>query len=407
MFRSALSALALFGLSLLPGSAAAATFVVTTNADSGPGSLRDALEDTTPGSRKIVIQDGVGTITALSTLTYDLPDPLTIIGRGERKAIEADFGSADLFLVNGGADLELVNLTFRGSLDDNIRVVAPDTRTGTIEVKLTDVMVEAARAGGLVISDSFGPASIEVDLIRSQFRDNEVNINVSESGAGDVFFGAVEVLSEAAEGGNAIVLERSEGSVFVEVIRSAFNDSETDFGFQALEQDSGDLIAVIVDSEFNRNDVISGTSDAGLRLVERAGGSLEADLTQVTANGNAGEGIRTTESDAGDIQLSLRRVTTDGNGVGSSSESGVQVFSDDDPGTVEVEALGLRSRDNTLHGLDVEGPEGVEVEVISSTLTDNGVFGISAFSDIAAGRLRVLRTDLSGNGSGEIDTNLP
>jgi hypothetical protein len=74
----------LMGILLLPGASLAANFLVTSSADSGAGSLREAVASAnlTSSPDYIAFQGNLGTIFLQSNLTVDYP--VFVDGRGPR-----------------------------------------------------------------------------------------------------------------------------------------------------------------------------------------------------------------------------------------------------------------------------------------------------------------------------------
>jgi hypothetical protein len=103
---------------------------VTSSADSGPGSLREALAADRPGARVIEIGLEVSAPIVLeSSLVYSSPDPVSIIGEGERNLIQGSVPERSaLFHATAGADLTLHNLEFATAPGPVIRVDSPLTQ---------------------------------------------------------------------------------------------------------------------------------------------------------------------------------------------------------------------------------------------------------------------------------------
>src|SRR4051794_31159673 len=95
---------------LAPTNARAASFTVTTLADSGTGSLRQAIEDanTTTGADTITFSVS-GTIVLASTLPA-INDDLTIDGTGQSVTVSGN-NAVQVIAVNGGKTLNLNALT--------------------------------------------------------------------------------------------------------------------------------------------------------------------------------------------------------------------------------------------------------------------------------------------------------
>jgi hypothetical protein len=135
----AVSALAL-GAAMLPvagllaGPAAADTFSVTSNADSGPNTLRQALADaaSNPGDDVIDIQAGLGTITVTSELNWSGDGMVTINGNG---ATLSGPGVARGLVDDGGNGFTVDGLTitgFGGSIDNDAAPIVEEGGSVTL-----------------------------------------------------------------------------------------------------------------------------------------------------------------------------------------------------------------------------------------------------------------------------------
>lgn len=119
--------------------AAAATFTVTSGADSGPGTLRQAILDAnaTPGRDRIVLQANVTTESSLP----DITGPVDITGAGEpRFEINTNATALDsvrLHFAAGSAGSTVDSIVF-GPREDAIRI-------STSNVTVTNVLVPVAR----------------------------------------------------------------------------------------------------------------------------------------------------------------------------------------------------------------------------------------------------------------------
>ena len=101
-----LAVFALVGF-LIPSSSRAATITVTSTADSGAGSLRDAIAAASSGDTINI--SVTGTITLTSTLT--IAKSLTISGPGASNLAVSGNNAARVFLVNSGATVAISGLT--------------------------------------------------------------------------------------------------------------------------------------------------------------------------------------------------------------------------------------------------------------------------------------------------------
>ena len=148
------AAVGLVGWAASPAQAAGGTAVVTTAADSGPGSLRAALSS---GATRIVIGHRVGTINLQSSLTYTGVAGITVIGSGQ--TIAGGGVSGALLDITAGADVSIAGLTFENSGGAGVRVTVPPTRTGTVKTTFDRLTVRNTADHGVFINDEAGSAA--------------------------------------------------------------------------------------------------------------------------------------------------------------------------------------------------------------------------------------------------------
>src|SRR6202046_2559466 len=211
-------ALALVALPLLflatSGFARAATFTVNTTADTGTGSLRDAINsaNTSPTVATTINFNVSGTITLGSTLpaiANTSPGSLTIDGSGQ--AITVDGANAfQILSVNSGATLTLQFLTLlhgsplpfgeggailnRGSVTvanstfSDSQAAAGDAieNTGTLSGTNSSFSDNQAIVGGAIRNELFGPFAPPATLTvtNSTFSDNLVRPTEGQVGPG-------------------------------------------------------------------------------------------------------------------------------------------------------------------------------------------------------------------------------
>ena len=116
----AVAAAALAGIALtLPASAA--DFTVLNLADSGPGSLRQAVLDANarPGADTIRFADGLGGTIALTTGQLSITGPLTIEGPGADRLAVSGSHQSRVFRITGGVSAALAGVTITSGADQN------------------------------------------------------------------------------------------------------------------------------------------------------------------------------------------------------------------------------------------------------------------------------------------------
>lgn len=235
----------------ISGAQAAPPYKVTNGNDLGNGSLREALSS---GASQIVILPSVSVINIESTLMYNAATPLVIKGSGQ--IIDGGGNGNTLLAVTSGANLAVSNLTFT----DN--AYADERWQEGGEGILLDVPL-----------DRTGVVQLQLT-------------NVTVTGVGDhgVHVRDCDLPDCGAGGGGA-----GDGSpASIEV----------------------DLKGVTIDR------VGSGYFDAdGLRVDERAEGSITLRASRSIFNGVGADGVELDEGGSGDVILALNNVRFTGNGA--------------------------------------------------------------------------------------------
>jgi hypothetical protein len=246
----------------------AGSLVVVTNAnDSGPGSLRHAIEDLK--ATHIMIPPSIQHIEIFDPLTYGEEEPLTILGSGQ--TIKT-WDNINILQLTMGADLTASKLHFEGpggwSIENRgdqggdagkgIFIDVRDDQEGVVRMVLTDVSVSGVANHGIHISDCSeeddcgsgsggagdgSPASISVTLH---------NVSVDDAGNGKF------------DADGLRVDDRGEGGISFVAKNSSFTNVGAD-GVELDEGDDGDVLATISRTRFNHN---GGYCDPDLFWVE-------------------------------------------------------------------------------------------------------------------------------------------
>lgn len=374
------------------GSYGSQSYQVTTDADSGDGSLRAGLES---GADRIVINKSVGDIRISETLTYTGSEPLRISGFGQT----VKGGDFTLFEVENGANLAVSKVNFAGpggfDIDSGgnneggigLLVTVPEDRTGTVKVDLNRVTVSGVARHGIHISDCDlavcgsgqggggvgSPASVDLRLDRVHVRDagngafDNDGVRVDERSDGDIrFYASRSVFTDVGadgveldEGGDGDVRIYVRKSVFQEnggfcdglpevepdpsPIPECYDEGELDLddGFDVDEADAGSILGVVTNSD------ISNNLDEGLDFDEGGDGGYAIYLNKLVANGNGDEGIKVSEEGSGDLVAKLRKVTAKANGA-----AGV-LLEEEEAGNLRVDINRLKTANNDGSGLEV------------------------------------------------------
>ena len=242
--------------------AQATDYTVTNLADSGPGSLRDAIDATNvdPVGDRILFQSGLtGTITLENDLT-PLDGPVEIVGPGKDQ-MKIDGGAENYnSLLETQSDLKVSGITLANGWTDG--------KGGAISATLSDVVVENSRLEGNRAGSAGGGISVAAGSLT--LRDSEVTGNFSAGdGAGVyVYYQSAADISDSTLSGNKSVTGAGGASLGPSSYgKSKINDSVFEGNTGAL---GGGLYAkggIDVDST-----LFSGNT------AERAGGAVTGSL---------------------------------------------------------------------------------------------------------------------------------
>lgn len=341
-------------------------YVVTSTADSGEGSLRDALRAasarTAPATIVIYAE---GDIAITSGLTYTGTAPLTLFGNANRIVTGQN---VTLLSLPNGADLYLRNLFFEGpgtaSIDNRADLGGPAGRgihvglrpdqTGTLTVEAQNLRISGVAGHGLHVADcaaeragacaADGPgsaASVALRLSAVEIFDvgfgrfGAGGLLVEERGPGGI--SAVLTGSRLADSGGAGLAldEGQEGDVSLRIVGAAVENNgrycdparlldllpeepQRDFAQGTFSRSSvPDEITGTADNRcFARDVVLHGDGSVasyrfgintrnGLDISEAGPGDLRLTLERSGIIGNLARGMSTTETDAGGLHATL------------------------------------------------------------------------------------------------------
>jgi hypothetical protein len=435
-------------LSRSGGSSSRTAYVTNSNND-GAGSFRAAVElaNNNPAIGEIEFTSRVRTINLSSTVTFSGPQDLEI--EGDDAVIDASGAGGTAFLVTGGGDLSVEELTVRNAPAEGITVEVPSTATGTIRISLEDLIITGNKGHGILINDQVDPtteddvqpngdgsaASLDVTVIDSRFFRNGYSVSdrdglrVNEGGEGDLRFTVRNVKAEENAADGIEIDERGNGDVRLAVreLRVARNGpldpADLDDGFDIDEYNDGGILGYVVDSEaidnfeegfdFNENnagdfrvDMIDvqaiGNGEEGIDYEEdddfAGGGELVTTMVGIIANGNGGDGgLKIREKGEGNLVASVTGVVANEN-----TASGIAIREDAN-GNLDSRIVGSRTLTNGAHGIDFdENSDGILTAVVRLALSSaNTQFGIRADQGgTGSGTLGLFNAQLTGNTGG-------
>jgi hypothetical protein len=392
---------------------AGAPVFVTSNADSGPGTLREALAS---GANRIIIAPAVGNIAIDSTLVYNGTAPLKLVGQGQTIVANPVSDDFTLLEIAEGANLTLRRLNFDGgggfefgNAGDGkgIYVQVPTARTGIVHVDIADVQVRGVANHGIHVSDCTlgddcgsggggggdgSPASIVFTGSRVTVDDagngkfDADGIRIDERADGGIVFNInggrfVNVGADGVE-----LDEGNDGDVIIDVRSAIFADNggyclpaPLDLAEPCVEDDDGDLVLDLDDgfdideagpgSLLGRVDfsLVSDNLDEGLDFDVEGPGGADIQVRRVVATGNGDEGVKLSAAEGDGAVVDLFGLTVTGNG-----NDGIEIEAEDGDGTVFV---------TFANGVSV-GNESDGLAVAQENTTDLGTLRILGFADI-------------------------
>jgi hypothetical protein len=452
---TALAALVAGALYAAP--AMAAPLLVTSAANSGPGTLRAALETASrSGEPQTIVVATAADIVIDTQLNYWGTEPIEIIGSGQTISTSEDI---ILLTISQGADATIMNLAFEGpggfdienrselgsAAGKGIFVDLRDDQTGIVEIELVNVTVTGTAGHGIHVSDCTladdcgggsggagdgSPASIRLTLTGVTVADTAYGrfdadgVRVDERGEGHIDFVAT---SSVFSGIGADGIELDEGqagdvratiglSRFLDnggycdpALLAAFMPAEPEGEFEPGEmmEDAipGPVTGSPDDGCFERAvDTYDDGSveeyefaidtDDGFDIDEAGPGSLFVTVTGSTMNGNLDEGFDFDEEGPGDITATYVDTTASGN-----TDDGYK-HSEADDGNVFGLVSYSGATDNGGAGFvfEEEGDGYVGVAVLDSATSDNddGETGLEVVQeDDGTGNLLVAASDIA------------
>ena len=410
---------------------------VTSSADVGPGSFRDAVAQANANASigKILLRPRLRPIELMSTVVYTGAQDLVLAGQGATLDGSGLSAGATTFLANGGGDLVITGITFRDAPGHGMIVQVPADAEGTQRVALRDVAALGNLGHGVEINDQQDPddagdpdngirgnaagsnASLVVDVVDSNFDGNGFGtvdrdgLRVNEGGLGDLTF-SITGSTAVDNGADGVELdERGEGSLSFRILRSHFSrngdydqsaDPDKDDGFDADEADAGDFLASVLLSTANDN------FEEGFDFNENDAGDMRVTMKLSEASGNPEEGIDLEEDDdwqgGGDLVADLDQVTANGNTT-ADGHGGIKIRERGD-GNLEAVVRGSEASGNTAAGIHMreQAAGSLEATVTGATAGDNGLEGIFLREDDAGDQQATVReSSADGNGADGIN----
>jgi hypothetical protein len=402
---------------------------VTSAADAGPGSFRQALLDANASSSitSIRFESGLGTINLVEPVTYSGTQALVIRGGGARLVGSDLAGGESAFVAEGGGDLTIHDLTVVKAPGNGITIKVPGLASGVFTVRLHQVTIRENGLHGILINDQAeyfsdplseseagSAASLLVEVSASRFEKNGFalidsdGLRINEGGVGtlEAHIRDTRFLDNGADG--LELDERAAGHADFTLTRTlligngSFSAEDFDDGIDVDEGSGGDLVGRFKDV------VARGNFEQGVDLNENGAGNLRVRMADVRAVENNEEGIEFEEDDdvegGGNIHAELLRVTARANGR-AGGDAGLKLREKGAGNLVAnlVQALAVDNRlgsGDPIAGILIREDETghLTAEVVQATARHNSGDGIQ-FEENEAGNLagRIRRSTATGN----------
>lgn len=432
-------------------------YVVTDDGDSGPGTLREALDlaDSDGDDALITFAPGISTIELETGLVYSLEAGVTISGEVTITPSATWSGGGDALLAfdnstEGIGEVTLEGVAVTGGPGDGIAVYAD---CADVDLTVDGIVASDNAAHGLVMQQYECETDISVVVRHSSFTGNgEDGLDLDHDyDDHDVFDVDVSHSLFADNGERGLfVYHRYEADVFVDIAHSDFRGNGDDGALVWTEDGttSDEVRVTVIHSDFVDNgdedptgddpddelfehglevdaedvdldvsitsSVFSGNYREGLESDQYDDGDVTVSITSSTFRTNGDDGMQIDESGDGDLDLSITASAATDNGTRISSAEGLDA-DEDESGDFDLRLTNTRMNDNPDDGmtLDENGSGDLTITTLNSHFDGNGEDGIDAEEDADddEGGSLTLRHFLSttndnGNGSSNGDEGI-
>lgn len=414
----------------VPATAAAAdseTIEVTSAANAGPGSFREAIAmaEELSADARVVLPDELD-VQLNSPVVYEGTGRLRIIGNGSTIRPAAGWTAdatpdSGLFVSRSEANLRFKQITFKDSPNNGVAVFLPNEASGDYTLIMKEVAITGSEFHGLLVDgqhtpgyDTAGvfhrgcedvhpvnsPATINLALRDSFFDGNGRvegafdstietgcpidfdGIRADEGGHGSLWTYMARVSAsdnggdgvELDERGRGIVRSMSKDSTFD---RNGFgNPDDPDDGYDIDEDTSGQVWARFLGGSASDN------ADEGVDIDESDNGHLELIVTFFDANRNNEEGIKADEASKGRLAVHIT-----GTSVSASLSNDGMELTEEDGGHLWATLANVAASGNSNDGIKFAESEGgtVQATFTSVTASANGDDGLVISEDLDSG----------------------
>jgi hypothetical protein len=381
------------GLEALEDRTVPSTFTVGNLADSGPGSLRQAILDANaqPGADTIDFADGLHGTIALASGQLGITDDLTIDGPGADQLAVSGSHRSRVFALSGGVTVSLAGLTITDG-----RVVGTSESGGGIynlgTLTVTNSTITGNSASGFEIGAGGGIAnSGSLTVSNSTVAGNEafgqIKLGIPTGMGGGIynFSGGTATVSNSTISGNSA--NDSGGGIWNSGMLTVSNSTISGNRGDGITNYFGGT-ATVSSSTLSGNSGGGGIYNSGTLTVSNS-----------TLSGNGGDGISNIGGTA-TVSSSTLSGNPGGGGIynsGTLTVSNSTLSGNPDGGIINFRATATVSNStlsgNTDHGIYNYGM----LTVSNSTISDNTANVGGGLYYIGAGAVNLRNTILAGN----------
>jgi predicted outer membrane repeat protein len=354
---------------------------VTSLADAGPGSLRQAIADAAPGGT-VDFDPGLAGIITLTSSPLTLAEDLTIAGPGADVITVSGNHARTVFAIASQVDAQISGLTIADALGMAI------DNSGTLTVTSSTLRDNSAGNGGGIFNRFNGTVTLTSSTVSGNSAD--------QNGGGIYNQGTLTVTSStlsdnSARGGAGGGIYNQQGTV---TVTSSTLSGNFAGGGGGIYNDRGTL--TVTDSTLSGNSAEGSGSGGG---INNSSGTVTVTSSTLSANSaNTGGGIFNTVPGGGP-GLIVTRSTLSGN---TATHNGGGIYN---------QQAALTVTDSTLCGNSAGNDGGGIFHFVGTATIRNTIFAgnTSPLSPDLSGSLNSQGHNLIGNttgGSGFVDTDL-
>ncbi len=247
----------------LEGRALLSNLVVTDNHDSGPGSLRQAIQDAHSGDTIAFAPNLRGETITLTSGELDVSKSLAIDGPGADQLSVSGDDSSRVFKISQGANVSISGLTIT---DGEAAQGGGIFNSGTLTLEHCDVAanrVVASTSGGTMQGGGIYSAAAALTILNSTLSDNQADGGSSASGSGGNGQGGGIYYAPSGSQGTLVLAPLTITDSTLAGNQAIGGATGSDFNFSGVGQGGGIMVlsgstVTIAGCTINGNEAVSG-----------------------------------------------------------------------------------------------------------------------------------------------------